>query len=513
MLWLLIGESGMTKVEISQQVGCQLYRKESVKMKTSSSYRRILGGLFVSLLSMLANEILAQTFTTLHSFTTRVQTDVSFTNSDGIGPDTDLIISGNTLYGTTYYGGTNGWGTVFAINTDGTGFTTLHDFTRGTGALQSAYINLINSDGAQPIGGLVLSGNTLYGTAYYGGMNAAGTVFGLNTDGTGFRTLHSFTALGNFTNIDGDITNADGANPSADLLLAGNTLYGTCYLGGTEGAGTLFAINTDGTGFRVLRSFGTNSHTAAGVCGLVLSSNTLYGAGSGTIFAINTDGTGFTNLHIFGVSGDAAEFEPGRLALSGNTLYGAGYVFVVSSPFGDAGTVWALNTDGTGFRNLHSFTHSDGAEPTGGVILSGNTLYGVCYGGGASDAGTVFAINTDGTGFTTLYTFTGWSDGGNPQAELILSGNTLCGTAYWGGIYGSGTVFSISLPPQLTITPSGSNLILSWPTNFSGYTLQSTTNLASPFWTTNLPTPVVLNVQYTVISPISGSQQFFRLSQ
>ena len=40
-----------------------------------------------------------------------------------------LILSGNTLYGTASSGGSSGDGTVFAVNTDGTGFTTLHSFT------------------------------------------------------------------------------------------------------------------------------------------------------------------------------------------------------------------------------------------------------------------------------------------------------------------------------------------------------------------------------------------------
>ena len=74
-------------------------------------------------------------------------------------------------------------------------------------------------------------------------------------------------------------------------------------------------------------------------------------------------------------------------------------------------------------------------------------------------------------------------------------------------------IFSISLPPQLTITPATANVVLSWPTNFTGFTLQSTTNLASTVWSTNLPAPAVVNGQYTVTNPISGTQQFFRLSQ
>jgi uncharacterized repeat protein (TIGR03803 family) len=104
------------------------------------------------------------------------------------------------------------------------------------------------------------------------------------------------------------------------------------------------------------------------------------------------------------------------------------------------------------------------------------------------------------------------SDRCNPYAELILSGSTLYGTATYGGSGGNGTIFSISLLPQLTIIASDPNVSLAWPTNCTGFTLRSTTNLASPVWTTNLPTPIVVNGVYTVTNPISGTQRFFRLS-
>src|SRR6266568_4754674 len=91
-----------------------------------------------------------------------------------------LILSGNTLYGTASGGGSSGVGTVFAINTDGTGFTTLHSFA-GRG------------DGANPLAGLILSNNVLYGTAAGGGSSGNGTVFKVSTDGTGFTNLYSFT--------------------------------------------------------------------------------------------------------------------------------------------------------------------------------------------------------------------------------------------------------------------------------------------------------------------------------
>jgi uncharacterized repeat protein (TIGR03803 family) len=517
--------------------------------------RRVLLALIAALNLIPAGRVTAQTFTTLHTFT----------GNDGAAPN-GLILSGNTLYGTARGGGFTstqlplGAGTVFALNTDGTGFTNLHSFTALPGISYGT-----NSDGIRPYAGLILSGNTLYGTTANGGSSGWGTVFKVNADGTGFTNLHSFTG-------------SDGTNPLAGLVLSGNTLYGTASGGGYGGGGTVFAINTDGTGFTTLHGFTTNHCNlncrtigdcipCGGVCvtapngshycynnsdgaipqaGLALSGNTLYGTtyqgGSsdhGMVFALNTDGTGFTILHNFAdtpynnTNSDGANPQAG-LILSGDTLYGTAYR---GGSVGN-GTVFAVKTDGTGFTTLHSFTatapapfpyftNSDGANPVAGLILSGNTLYGTASQGGTSGDGTVFALNTDGTGFTNLHSFAELpgisygtnSDGIRPYAGLILSGNTLYGTAINGGSAGNGTICSISFIPQLTITPSGTNVILTWPANvagfdYTGYTVQSTTNLVSPaVWATNSFAPVVIAGQNTVTNPINGPQQFFRLVQ
>jgi uncharacterized repeat protein (TIGR03803 family) len=455
--------------------------------------------LLAGFVAILAGPVAAQTFTTLYSFTATS----SRINSDGVTP-LGLILSGDTLYGMAGGGGTSGLGTVYAVNTDGAGFTTLYSFTGG-------------SDGSGPIGRLILSGNKLYGTTVdY--PTAFGTVFVVNTDGTGFTTLYSFTG------------GSDGTFPRGSLVLSNNTLYGTALHGGSSGNGTVFAVNTDGTGFTTLYSFTGGSDGTSPQAGLLLSGKTLYGttstgssSGLGTVFAVNIDSTGFTVLHSFTSSEGR---NPSGLVLSGNTLYGM-LEFGGSS---GAGTVFAVNTSGTGFTILYSFAGgSDGYGPITGLVLSGNTLYGTAAWGGSAAAtsgnGTVFAVNTDGTGFTSLHSFTatsslppyGNSDGRTPSG-LILSGSTLYGTARLGGSSGNGTVFSISLgpvsPPQLTIASSGANVILTWPTKAAGFTLQSTTNLFSPTaWTTNSPAPDVVNGQSVVTNPISGAQQFYRLSQ
>ena len=111
------------------------------------------------------------------------------------------------------------------------------------------------------------------------------------------------------------------------------------------------------------------------------------------------------------------------------------------------------------------------------------------------------------------HSFTGDSDGAEPLAGLILSGNTLYGTAPFGGSSGNGTVFSLFIPPKLTVISSGTFVILTWPTNATGFTLRSTTNIVSIVWTTNSSAPVVVNGQNEVTNLISDTQQFFRLSQ
>jgi hypothetical protein len=66
----------------------------------------------------------------------------------------------------------------------------------------------------------------------------------------------------------------------------------------------------------------------------------------------------------------------------------------------------------------------------------------------------------------------------------------------------------------LTITLSGANVVLTWPTNATSLTLQSTTNLVSPVvWAGVSPAPGVANGQNTVTNAFSGTQQYFRLRQ
>lgn len=356
----------------------------------------------------------------------------SFTlNSEsGTDPLGSLILSGNKLYGTASEGGFDSDGTLFSMNTDGTDYDVLHTFTG-------------DDDGSTPLGSLILSGNMLYGTAAYGAINNDGTVFSINTDGEGFNVIYSFTG------------GSDGANPFGSLLLSGDTLYGTASEGGNDYVGTVFSVNTDGSAFSTLYTFTEGDDGETPVGSLILSGNVLYGTAEyggdyddGTLFSIGTDGTGFNAIYSF-TGGDDGESPAGSLTLSGNMLYGTAST---GGSYYD-GTLFSINTDGGDFNAIYAFTGgNDGAEPVGSLTLSGNTLYGTAEQGGSDSEGTLFSINTYGSDFTTLYSFTGGDDGANPEGSLMLYNNTLYGTASEGGTAGQGTVFAYV--PFVVATPN-----------------------------------------------------------
>src|SRR5689334_23043129 len=117
--------------------------------------------LVTAMCSAPGRHISAQPFTTLHSFSAPTMGGI---NSDGINPSAGLVLSGSTLYGTTLVGGSFGDGTVFKVNTGGTGFAALHIFSAGG----ADGIGVPNEDGVFPRVPLAVSGGTLYGTARHG---------------------------------------------------------------------------------------------------------------------------------------------------------------------------------------------------------------------------------------------------------------------------------------------------------------------------------------------------------
>jgi uncharacterized repeat protein (TIGR03803 family) len=124
------------------------------------------------------------------------------------------------LYGTTYYGGSGGLGTVFELAASGHGRyreRVLYSFRGG-------------SDGGSPTATLVLKSGELYGAASAGGGSCGcGTLFKVNATSGRESVLHAF---GN---------GSDGAYPYYGLTLDGDgNFYGATVAGGPFGQGTIY---------------------------------------------------------------------------------------------------------------------------------------------------------------------------------------------------------------------------------------------------------------------------------
>jgi uncharacterized repeat protein (TIGR03803 family) len=450
-------------------------------MKAHSRNLFLIPTVMIVLGSIFSGQVSAQTLTVLHNFD----------GVDARNPYGSLTLCSNVLYGTTSGDGA-GDGTVFSVNPDGTDFAVLWNF-------------IVNppGDGNLPTAGLVVYSNVLYGTTEIGGAGNCGTLFSVNTDGTGYTKLMDFAGT-------------NGSQPYAGLTFGSNVLYGTTTSAGTSGGGTLFEINTDGTGYAVLKNFTINE--GAGPRGdLTWCSNVLYGTtsadgsvsgydgyASGTVFQMNADGTGFKVLKTFSpalydaaddkyTNSDGANPYAG-LIVSNNVLYGT---TTRGGCFGN-GTVFKMSTDGTGFSVLKTFsalvsnTNGDGANPYAKLTLSGDVLYGTTLNGGSSGNGTVFELWTDGRIYSVLWNFSaldddgGNGDGANPYAGLMLASNVLYGTTQNGGA-GGGTVFLFSLQwPKIlpiygfsdksgqqfqftVIGPADSNLVISASTDLQNW--------------------------------------------
>jgi uncharacterized repeat protein (TIGR03803 family) len=315
---------------------------------------------------------------------------------DGRSPDAGPVqATDGNLYGTTAFGGAQiHYGTVFRTTLSGT-LTTLYSFCSQTNC----------TDGDQPEAGLVqaVDGN-FYGTTAAGGASddcegGCGTVFRITPSGA-LTTLHSFAQT-------------DGAVPSAGLIQAlDGDFYGTTSQGGDNtadcelGCGTVFRITASGM-LETVHSFCSESGCADGrspIAGLIQATDgNLYGttflggaSGGGTVFRITPSGT-LTTLYSFCSQSDCRDGsapQAGLVQATDGNLYGT---TVEGGAFGK-GTVFSISLSGT-LTMLYSFCSQsgcpDGNFPEAALVQDTNgILYGTTgAGGGASDAGTVFSIN------------------------------------------------------------------------------------------------------------------------
>ncbi len=346
-------------------------------------------------------------------------------NFDKLGSDPAALFQSKDgfLYGAFKQGGQRWEGAVFKMLPDGTDFEILHHFT----GYQSG------QDGSWIIGLLEGNDGYLYGVSQGGGIpdsflreTGGGTVFRVAKDGSGYAVLHRFTG------------GAEGIEPWGGLAQDSHgKLFGTTLNGGKHDAGTIFKLNKDGSGYTILHHFaGGDDDGATPMADLIMGRDRLLygttagggdsGPRNGTVFRMNTDGTGFKLLHHFPSGKDDGRTPRTLIEAPDGTLYGTTQMGGEQ----DGGTVFKMNKDGSGYHVLHRFNaDTDGMGPNGLALRADGTLFGTSEHRGPHGHGTLFSLNIKGTGFAVLHPFgADQNEGLNPAVKLLLtSDGTLLG--------------------------------------------------------------------------------------
>jgi uncharacterized repeat protein (TIGR03803 family) len=304
-----------------------------------------------------------------------------------------------------------------------------------------------DTDGAYPSAGLTAYQGALYGATPAGGSGRLGTFFKI-TSGGAEKTLYSF----------GKISGGDSGPQFGPLIEVGGVFYGTTYQGGQKSLGSVFRVSSSGAE-KVLHSFTGGKDGQWPKAGLVAVNGTLYGTtslggngkcasneGCGTIFKITTSGKETVLYSFKGIS--TGEGPEGGLAYVGGALYGT--AIQGGTPY-DSGIVFKISLSGS-LKVIYDFkggAFSDGAGPTGNLIvvkgvLYGTTAYGGAYGNGTGTSGTLFRITTSGSE-KILHSFKGSPDGGYPNfTGLAYLNGALYGTTCVGGTHSLGTIFKVT---------------------------------------------------------------------
>jgi uncharacterized repeat protein (TIGR03803 family) len=368
-----------------------------------------------------------QTFQVLHRFG----------GVDGAYPDAGLTIDAQgNLYGTTARGGPYGYGIVFRLKREGSGWVqnVLYSFRGG-------------SDGAYPLSRVIFGPNgTLYGTTGGGGDYDLGVVFNLQPPPTACKTplcpwietvIHSFAGTSN-----GD----DGSGPLGELAFdqAGN-LYGTANQGGQYGYGMVYELTktngswTESKLFQFINSFG---YPYSGVT--IDANGNLYGTVHyaygyyGGVYELSPSGGGWTEqvIHYFQQS-DGGDPYAGLILDAAGNLYGATSYYGA----GMGGTAFELSRSNGGwsFLVLYSFIGSNyydnGPHANLAFDPSGN-LYGTSNANYPSHLGSVFELMPGGGGwsFAPAYIFNDPYVAANPISNVVFDGaGNLYGTTSIGG--------------------------------------------------------------------------------
>ncbi|HRY51435.1 MAG TPA: choice-of-anchor D domain-containing protein [Candidatus Paceibacterota bacterium] len=148
-----------------------------------------------------------------------------------------------------------------------------------------------------------------------------------------------------------------------------------------------------------------------------------------------------------------------------------------------------------------------GASEQHDLVISNNgnstlTVTGITYPSGFS--GSWNGAIAQGSAQTVRVTFTPLSVGSYGGGSVVVGSDATGGSGSM-AISGSGVN-----PPRLTVNRQGGDVLLTWPADIPGFTVESATNLP-PVWRSNAVLPAIVGGSYTITNPIAEKSAFFRL--
>jgi uncharacterized repeat protein (TIGR03803 family) len=346
----------------------------------------------------------------------------------GYTPSSGLTSDGKgNFYGTTPYGGEDGYGTVFELSPNGSGGwneTVLYTFPGNQLSGANSYSPVVFD-----------SAGNLYGVTISGGTYRYGVVFELSPGsqgGTWTETvLHSFDG-----GLYGD------SFPFSGLIFdrAGN-LYGMDQIG-------VFELSPSGGNWTEQVIYNVN----VGSGGLMMDAlGNIFGAGSATVFELSPIGQGGWKPTVIDTF---APSPKGKNGLVGLVLDQTGNLYCTRTRNGTKGdgAVYMFSFGKNGLwkkKNLYSFQGGNDCTAPGEILLdtTGN-IYGTTINGGVSNWGTVFKLLAPAGGGSykheVLWSFNE-ADGAYPFGNLSLdSVGNVYGTTTGGGSSNNGVAFEVS---------------------------------------------------------------------
>ncbi len=413
----------------------------------------------------------------------------SFGSQTNLNPYTALAQGANGhFYGATKNATTGGDGNIIEMTTNGT-VNIVYTFTGGL-------------DGNEPVGALAQGADgNFYGMTAGGGAQGHGGVFKMTPEG-GLTNFYSFTG------------GADGYNPAGALaqgtdgsfygvtkrnVISGFTFYGTIFKVSTNGAlTTLYALNPGVSGDGAYPFAGL----IQGADGNFYGTTYLGGAGgNGTVFRITPAGA-YSNLVSFNGSDDGAQPEAALVEDAAGNFYGT---TTAGGPYGK-GSIFRLSMTSAPQITVQpsNQTAVAGAEAQFTVAVAGASPLSYQWrenGGTLSDGGNIFGSAT------RLLTVNNISANDAGTYSVLVS-NAL------GDVASTGAVLVVETPPAFqSAAQTNGTLTLQWSAvPGQTYQVQTSTNLASIGWTNLGGAVAATNFSVSASYSIgSGSQQYYRI--